>query len=282
MVCNGHYSTPAYGEIANIAKYPGRILHSHDYRTPNLFKDVNVVVFGAAASGMDIGLEIASVAKNVYLSHNNSPLISKLPENLIQIKGLKSYNESSKQFELTDNSTLKLDQADIILFCTGYNYSFPFFNEDIILIDDEMRRVKPLYKHLININHPSMAFIGIPIKICPFPLFDFQVQYFVNYLKGQFYLPSRDKMLQDTENELKEKIKGGMAERHFHKLGDWQWKYNKELAQIAKIPFLNPSVEKLYNDIHIYRRKNLMIYKNQNYILTPESGGYYKRIDCNS
>lgn len=36
-------------------------------------------------------------------------------------------------------------------------------------------QVKPLYKHMINCDFPSMAFLGIPVQICPFPMFDFQV-----------------------------------------------------------------------------------------------------------
>ena len=35
--------------------------------------------------------------------------------------------------------------------------------------------VKPLYKHLIHTTFPTMAFIGIPFQIVPFPLFDVQV-----------------------------------------------------------------------------------------------------------
>lgn len=39
----------------------------------------------------------------------------------------------------------------------------------------EGNQVKPLYKHMINCDFPSMAFLGIPVQICPFPMFDFQV-----------------------------------------------------------------------------------------------------------
>ena len=39
------------------------------------------------------------------------------------------------------------------------------------------RRVSPLFKHLVNINRPSMCFVGIPIQICPFLNFDLQIRY---------------------------------------------------------------------------------------------------------
>lgn len=61
-----------------------------------------------------------------------------------------------------------------ILIITGYEYTFPFLNKDCnVMIEDNV--VKPLYKHLIHSMFPSLAFIGIPFQICPFPLFDFQV-----------------------------------------------------------------------------------------------------------
>ena len=44
-------------------------MHSHDYREPNLFTGLKVAVLGAAASGMDISLDIARVAKEVCSIH---------------------------------------------------------------------------------------------------------------------------------------------------------------------------------------------------------------------
>jgi hypothetical protein len=51
----------------------------------------------------------------------------------------------------------------------GYEYSFPFLTASCGISVKE-RRVGPLYKHLLNIRHPTMAFIG---KMFPyyFPVF---------------------------------------------------------------------------------------------------------------
>ena len=40
-------------------------MHSHDYRANGDFRGKNVAVLGAAASGQDIGLEIAQAADKV-------------------------------------------------------------------------------------------------------------------------------------------------------------------------------------------------------------------------
>ncbi len=51
-----------------------RVLHSHDYRTPEEFAGKTVALLGAGFSGLDISLELAvkGGAKKVYLVNNYS------------------------------------------------------------------------------------------------------------------------------------------------------------------------------------------------------------------
>ena len=42
-----------------------KVMHSHDYRANSEFRGKKVAVLGAAASGQDIGLEIAQAAAKV-------------------------------------------------------------------------------------------------------------------------------------------------------------------------------------------------------------------------
>lgn len=63
---------------------------------------------------------------------------------------------------------------DHIFILLGYKYSYPFLSVDSgIFIDDNF--VEPLYKQIINIEHPTMAFIGIPSSAPNFHMFDLQV-----------------------------------------------------------------------------------------------------------
>jgi len=61
-VCNGHYSAPRTPALPGAAAFPGRQLHSHDYRDAAPFAGRAVLVVGASASGEDISREIAEVA----------------------------------------------------------------------------------------------------------------------------------------------------------------------------------------------------------------------------
>ena len=65
-------------------------------------------------------------------------------------------------------------KCDTIMFCTGYNYNFPFFKDDSI-IQNVRNRVTPLYKHVLHIRYPNLSFIGLCVHICPFPQFHCQV-----------------------------------------------------------------------------------------------------------
>lgn len=59
-------------------------------------------------------------------------------------------------------------------FFQGYNYSYPFLSVDTgIHVDDKF--IEPLFKQIFNIDHPTMAFIGVPTAASNFLLFDLQV-----------------------------------------------------------------------------------------------------------
>lgn len=62
-----HYSVPYVPEISDFNNFEGILMHSHDYREPEKFRNLKVVVLGAGASGIDIAIEVSTVAKEVSL-----------------------------------------------------------------------------------------------------------------------------------------------------------------------------------------------------------------------
>lgn len=46
----------------------GKIIHSHSYKKPSGFEDLNVVIVGIGNSGGDAAVELSTVTKNTYLS----------------------------------------------------------------------------------------------------------------------------------------------------------------------------------------------------------------------
>jgi len=281
MICNGHYSIPIVPDIPDISKYSGTFIHSHDYRSPEKFDQKSVLILGGGASGTDICVELSKHAKHVYLSHNNPFLTTDLPVNVSQVKGVESCI-GFDSFSLTDGSQI---QCDAVILATGYEYNFPFLS-DSCEITVTKRRVSPLYKHFINIEHPSMCFIGIPVQICPFPQFDLQIRYFVKMIAGKLQLPSKLEMYDDLEREVNWRLNElRMSEKHLHKMGTLQWTYNKEIAELGNLVPIPQGVENLYNAVWERRRTNLPDYKKDSYsmidsehfsgnIFIPETGTY--------
>lgn len=67
-----------------------------------------------------------------------------------------------------DNSDFRFDRL------LGYEFTYPFFTEEVG-IQYNGNNVRPLYKQILNIEHPTMAFIGVPLGIATNHLYDLQV-----------------------------------------------------------------------------------------------------------
>ncbi|XP_020709860.2 flavin-containing monooxygenase FMO GS-OX5-like [Athalia rosae] len=257
MCCNGHYSVPNKPAIPGIETFLGQVLHSHDYRKPEPFAGKTVVILGAAASGADIGLDICSHADQIYLSHDTSRIVSKLPANIIEKLGVSGIE--GRRINFKDGSSVT---ADVFIYCTGYEYSFPFLHESCgISVDDSY--VYPLYRHLINAEHPTMCFVGIPALVATFAMFDIQVRYFLAILKGVTTLPSRETMLEDSV--CKTPLK-----RHAHRLIEGQWEYNDLLAKDGGFDPLPPMYKAGYTAWLSQRKQNLVDYKDAKFVVADD------------
>lgn len=195
------------------------------------------------------------------MSHNKPPLLTALPNNVAQVTGIRQLGVKSVTFQ--DG---REEDIDIVLFCTGYHYDFPFLTPECeIHIEDE--RITPLYKHLIHTNYPSLSIIGIGKVIVPFPQFHVQVKFVLSILEGTLKLPSQEEMNQDTKADFEKRLSEGLPPRHAHHMGPRQWGYNDDLSSIGQFDFIPSVVQKLNDYIHHYRGENLIGYKNYNYEL---------------
>ncbi|KAL3853381.1 hypothetical protein ACJMK2_016927 [Sinanodonta woodiana] len=265
IVCNGHYSVPLYPDIVGLEDFAGQVIHSHDYREPEKYADLRVVCLGAAASGQEICLDIASKAKQVYLSHDTPFLKTDLPSNVEQQPGIKYLTKSSVIF--SNNEEVEIDA---LILCTGYKYSFPFLTEECHL-KIEQERITPLYKHLVHTQFHTLSFIGICKRICPFPQFHCQIKFVLSVLDGSTVLPSQEEMDRDTERDYQTRLEEGLPPRHAHTMGPRQWKYNDDLSCMAKFEPIPKVVQQLYDYVHDERNNYLSIYKEVDYELVDDT-----------
>lgn len=68
MVCTGHHVYPNEPSFSGQESFGGQMKHSHAYKTADGYAGKKVLVVGIGNSACDIAAELASVAKQVYLS----------------------------------------------------------------------------------------------------------------------------------------------------------------------------------------------------------------------
>ncbi|KRY19665.1 Flavin-containing monooxygenase FMO GS-OX-like 9 [Trichinella patagoniensis] len=256
FVCSGHYALPHIPEIKGMDQFQGELLHASTYRVPEKFQGRRVACLGAGPSGVDLAFELSHFAKKVYLCHNDSRLQSALPEHLEETVGIESCEKNG--VILKDGQYLTVDT---IIFCTGYEYEFPFLQHCTPLYV-KSNSVSPLHYHMIHVNLKNLFFIGLNYTVLPFPFFDVQVRFCVELLKGKFDMPSEEQIREDEmlENEMRQKMTLGKALPP-HYMGPLQWAYLYRLIDLAKLDPLPPYLEHVYNRLSEIRPRHLSEYK---------------------
>ncbi|RHZ52428.1 hypothetical protein Glove_461g50 [Diversispora epigaea] len=68
MVCNGHHHHPQFPKFKGMDNFKGEQIHSRFYNDPEDFKNKRVLIVGNGSSGLDIAVQLSSVASQIYLS----------------------------------------------------------------------------------------------------------------------------------------------------------------------------------------------------------------------
>ncbi|XP_073111848.1 flavin-containing monooxygenase FMO GS-OX-like 4 [Elaeis guineensis] len=236
VICNGHFTEPRVAEIPGVDAWPGKQMHSHNYRVPEPFIDQVVVIIGSSASAHDISRDISSFAKEVHIASRSASdgTPTKLPGygNVWLHSMVESAHEDG-HVVFQDGSSV---HVDVIMHCTGYRYHFPFLETNgIVNVDDN--RVGPLYKHIFPPElAPCLSFIGIPWKVIPFPMFELQSKWVAGVLSGRIALPTQEEMMEDVKAFYLQMEVAGWPKRYTHNFSGLQFEYNDWLAHECGYP----------------------------------------------
>ncbi|XP_026659694.2 flavin-containing monooxygenase FMO GS-OX-like 3 [Phoenix dactylifera] len=254
VVCNGHYTEPRVADIPGIDAWPGKQIHSHNYRAPKPFIDQVVVIIGSSTSAHDISRDISGSAKEVHIA-SRSALVgtpNKLPGygNVWLHSMVERANEDG-HVVFQDGSSV---HVDVIIHCTGYRYSFPFLKTNgIVNVDDN--RVGPLYKHIFPPElAPCLSFIGIPQKVLPFPTFELQSKWVAGVLSGRIALPTQEEMMEDVKAFYLQMEVDGWPKRYTHNLSKFQFEYLDWLAHECGYPAVEEWRKQMFVENTKYRR----------------------------
>lgn len=269
LVCSGHFHSGFIPDYEGRKNFEGKQIHSHDYRYPEVFKDDTILVIGGNFSAVDIVQQTARHAKSVTWSHHNKhePDIKRFGDNVIQKPDVLKFHEYDVVF--TDKSSA---QFTTVIYCTGYEYTFPFLSVDCgISTCDNF--VKPLYKHCLNINRPSMGFIGLSNLACPNQLFSLQSRFCLSFMTRKKKLPTKEEMFEDHESDLRERWKQGFPKRKAHVMGPiFQEQYFIDLAMTADIDPIKPVMPRMHIYTNIERERDFLNFRRKKfYIIDDET-----------
>jgi len=189
IICNGHYKVPRYPDIPGLGAWLNarKATHSAWYRNPSPTLGDTILVVGGGPSGQDISNELRLSGRTVFQSVSS-------PEGLgPHARGrLSQLNDPSKgEVTFSDGSTLS--NIDYCIFATGYKFSSPFFPSHVLqpsvsnaipplptTLHNSTYNIFPLAKHIFPLQTAfppiSLAFLGLLIRVAPFPLVEAQAK----------------------------------------------------------------------------------------------------------
>ncbi|MCB9712670.1 MAG: NAD(P)-binding protein [Myxococcales bacterium] len=269
-VCNGHYHEPRVPALPGLDAFGGRVLHSHDYREPSAFAGLSIALLGAKASGLDLSLELATVARRVILCGRGLPRTDhRGPRGVLchrpPITALEPH-----ALHLADGT--RETGVDALLLCTGYRYALPFLHPTGPLELDDSRPF-PLHLDLVSAHAPTLALVGLPFQIVPFPLMARQARLWARALVGPASLPAPAQMLALAGLRDARFAAAGVPLRHRLRYGPAQWPYCAHLARLAGDPPPPPWREELNRLVSQARRDDPAGYRDRPF---PPSPGWSK------
>ncbi|CAG8513299.1 6869_t:CDS:2 [Ambispora gerdemannii] len=261
---------PKYEGMDN---FGGQQIHSHFYRDTKAFENKRVIIVGCGNSGMDISVELSTIASQAYIvarrgtlpwilprlaifgippDHLDNRFLHFLPSKLqnflreklsyftvgppppglepkypisahhatiktelyerlstgtlIVKQNIAKLNED-KSVEFVDGT--RIEDIDVIIYCTGYHISFPFLDGEILTGGKEIEKFDPeyrenlawLYKLVFPPRYKNIAFLGLVQPNGPiFPVTELQARYATSIIRGHITPPSPERMDQWVEN----------------------------------------------------------------------------------
>jgi cation diffusion facilitator CzcD-associated flavoprotein CzcO len=117
--------------------------------------------------------------------------------------------------ELTERGVRFADgsevDADVVVYCTGYKVTFPFFDPELIAAPGNDL---PLFRRVFHPGIPDVFFIGLlqPLGAI-MPLAELQSQWVCDHLAGRYALPPGDELRADIEAERRAMFKRYVASK---------------------------------------------------------------------
>ena len=198
IVCSGHFSTPNVPHFDGFDKFPGRVLHAHDFRDAVEFKNMDVLIIGTSYSAEDIGSQCWKYgAKSITVSHRTAAMGYDWPDNWAEVPLLTHMDGKTAHFK--DGTSREIDA---IILCTGYQHHFPMMEEKLRLRTANRLATADLYKGVAFVDNPALFYIGMQDQWFTFNMFDAQAWWARDVIMGRIATPDRNAMIADVDDRI--------------------------------------------------------------------------------
>ncbi|KAJ1962481.1 monooxygenase [Dipsacomyces acuminosporus] len=235
VLCTGRVTHPHIPKVPGLSelasRWPDRVIHAKEYRRALDFAGQDVLVVGGASSGSDISRMLSFAARNVHLSitdpgsapadslapttglgcnPDNQPVKHpRIQEIVVETAGGDDGSDIPEgRIVFTDGTEMPLPHK--IIYATGYMSVYPFIRSSSDLAHGSIctsqtellpftdgHIINDTYKHLVYINNPTLGILGIPFKIVPFQLYEYQALFLASVFQGALLLPPVEQMREE-------------------------------------------------------------------------------------
>uniref|UniRef100_A0A8U7MYI9 Flavin-containing monooxygenase n=1 Tax=Corvus moneduloides TaxID=1196302 RepID=A0A8U7MYI9_CORMO len=134
----------------------------------------------------------------------NDDLPSYILTGRITIKpGVKEFKDNSVVF----HNCTEEEPIDVVVFCTGYNVSFPFLEESVVMVENKHAS---LYKYVFptHLQKPTLAVLGLIKPLGGImPVAEMQARWVSRVFKGLCQLPSQSVMEKEVNEQKKNQVR---------------------------------------------------------------------------
>lgn len=124
-----------------------------------------------------------------------------------------------------------MQEADAIVYCTGYRVTFPFFDPTFVSAPDNEL---PLFLRCFHLEHHGLMFAGLAQPLgAIMPLVEAQGRLFARYLSGEYELPDTDEMRRRSALEREQVRRRFVATRRHTMQVDFD-RYLDDLARESR------------------------------------------------
>ncbi|KAL4438319.1 hypothetical protein ABPG74_009742 [Tetrahymena malaccensis] len=263
VVANGHYSVPNIPYIPNKDIFKAETIHTHNYRENHIskFQNKHLVIYGCGFSSQDIfyillkktpqhqrpsKITVIGNEKIIGYFKQTKNYLSEIENGILTFLSpcIKKF-ESENSLVLEDGQ--KVENIDIFMYATGYQYKFPFLDfEKDKLIDLYQKRgvnysLGPLYLRTFSIKEPNLIFVGIlQAVLSSFQGIERQSILVSKVINEEIKLPTQQEMQEDFEKDYQEALNSYKDGNQYIKFSQVQgideFGYFRQIAKMCDIP----------------------------------------------